>query len=89
MKSIRYIFRTTCASFLPCLIISGSGLGWDMCFDIILSVVMVIGIPIGYPLGYSINMLLGLELDNYFGTWEISLVVVSLGTLYGLIIDTV
>ena len=32
-------------------------------------------------------MLLGLELGNYFGTWEASLVGVSLGILYGLMID--
>ena len=39
-------------------------------------------------LGYSINIILGLVLDNYFGTWEGSLVVVSLVTLSGLVVVT-
>ena len=47
---------------------------------------MVMGAHLGYPIGYSINMLLGLELGNYFGTWEASLVVVSLDIHYGLMI---
>ena len=49
---------------------------------------MVLGAPVGYPLGYYINMLLGLELCNFFGIWEVSLVVVSPGTLVGLTIGT-
>ena len=49
---------------------------------------MVLGAPVGYPLGYSINMLIGLELENYFGTQEGYLVGVSLATLTGLMIGT-
>ena len=49
---------------------------------------MVLGAPIGYPLGYSINMLIGLELENYFSKREGSLVEVSLETLTGLMIGT-
>ena len=47
------------------------------------------GSPVGSPFGYYINMLLGLEIDNYFWTWEGYLVVFSLGTLDGLMIGTV
>ena len=59
-----------------------------MGFELGFSVDMVLGAPVGTSLGYSINMLLGLILYNYFGTWKGSLVVISLGALDGLIIDT-
>ena len=49
---------------------------------------MILGAPIGYALEYPISMLLGLALENYFGTWEGYLVGVSLGTLSGLMIGT-
>ena len=49
---------------------------------------MVLGAPVGYPLGYYINILLGLAFFNSLGTWEGSLVVVSLVPLVGLIIGT-
>ena len=42
----------------------------------------------GSPLRYYNNMLLGLELCNPFGSWEGALVIVSLGTLTGLMIGT-
>ena len=88
MKIIRYIFRITCASWLPLLIKPGSKLGWDLGFELGFSVDMVPVAPVGYPLGHYINTLLGLALDNYFGTWEGYLFVVSLGTLDGLMIGT-
>ena len=68
------------------MITSGSDLGWDLVFELGFSVDMMMVVPIGSPLGYSINMLLGLALVNYFGTWEVSLVGVSLGALDGLMI---
>ena len=40
----------------------GFELGW--------SVGMVLGAPVGSPLEDSIIVFLGLELGNYFGTWE-------------------
>ena len=86
MKSIIYLFRLTCTSWLPCLRTSGSELGWDLGFEILFSVNMVLGVPVVYQLGYSINMLLELEIYNYFGTWEISLVRFTLGTLTVLMI---
>ena len=49
---------------------------------------MVLGAPVGSLFSYSINMLLGLELGNYFGKWEGYLVGVSLVTLVGLMIGT-
>ena len=61
----------------------GSGL------ELGLSVGMVLVVPVGYPLGYSINMLLGLSLVNYFGTYEGYLFRSLLCTLAGLILDTV
>ena len=73
---------------LPRLRKSGSELGWALVFELVLSVDMVLIEYVGYPLGYSINMLLVLDLDNSFETWEGSLVGVSLGPLDGLIIGT-
>ena len=70
MKSIRYLFRINCVSWIPHLRASGSELGWALGFELGLLVGMVLGAPVGYPLGYSIIMFLGLELGNYFGTWE-------------------
>ena len=88
MKRIRYISRLTCASFLTRLRKSGSDTAWVMGFNLGFSVDTVMGAPIGSPLGYYINMLLGLELCNYFVTREGYLVGVSLGTIYGLMIVT-
>ena len=88
MKSIRYICRITCASWLYRLKTSGSEIGWALGFELGFLVDMVLGAPVGYPLGYSINMLLVLELENAFDTWEGSLVGVSLVVLYGLMIGT-
>ena len=67
---------------------SGSELVWDLVFEIEFSSGMVKVVLVVFPLGYTIIILLGLVLNNSFGTWEGSLVVVSLGTLSGLIIDT-
>ena len=65
-----------------------SELAWTIGFELRFSVDMGLVAPVGYSLGYSINMLLGLALCNYFGTWKGSLVGVSIGPLNGLIIDT-
>ena len=48
----------------------------------------MLGARVGYQLLYSINMLIGLVLYNYFGTWEGYLVVISLDTLVDLVIGT-
>ena len=88
MKSIRYIFRLTCASWIPRLRTSGSKLGWDLGFEIGLTVGIVLGAPVGSPLRYYINMLLGLELLNSFGKSEGHLVGISLGPLSGSMIGT-
>ena len=50
---------------------------------------MVLVAPVGYPHGCSINMLLGLSLVNYFGTYEGYLFGSLFCTLAGLIIGTV
>ena len=65
---------------------SGSEIVWALGFELGSSVDMVLLAPVGSPLGYSINMLLGLALENYFGTWEVSLAGVLLGALDGLMI---
>ena len=88
MKTIRYLFRLTCASWIPCLITSGSDLGWDLGFELRFSVGMVLGSPVGYTIGYSFNMFIGLKLDNSFDALEGYWVGVSLGPFYGLIIDS-
>ena len=67
---------------------SGSGLGWDLVFELGLSVGMVLVEPVGSTHGYSINMFLGLELCNYFGRWGGSLFGVSFGTPAVLMIGT-
>ena len=82
MKSVRYIYRLTCASWLPLLRTSGFEIGWYLGFEPIFAVVIVMGALFISPIGYYINMLLGLEIDNYFGTWEISSVGFSLVALY-------
>ena len=82
MKSVRYIYRLTCASWLPLLRTSGFEIGWDLGFEPIFTVVIVMGALFISPLGYYINMLLGLEIDNYFCSWEISSVGFSLVALY-------
>ena len=50
---------------------------------------MVLGAPVGYPIEISISLFLGLLFGNSFGTWEVSLVKVSLGALGGLMVGTV
>ena len=86
MKSIRYLFRLTCDSWILCLRTSGSELGWALVFELGFSVGMVLGEPVEYILGYSINMLLVLALDNYFVTRDRYLVWFLLGLLVGLVI---
>ena len=49
---------------------------------------MVLGSPVGSPLEGSILIFLGLELRNFFGTREGSLVGFSLGALGGLMVGT-
>ena len=66
MKSIIYLCRITCDSYVPRLRTSGSEIDWDMGFELVFSVEMVMGSPVGSPFGYYINMLLGLEIENYF-----------------------
>ena len=88
MKSIRYLCRLTCASWINFLWKSGSELGWDLGFKIRFLVEMVLGAPVGSPPGYSINTFLGLALENSFGTHEGSLVGVSLGPLSDLMVGT-
>ena len=87
-KSILFLCILTCASWTTRLRISGSELGWDMGFELGLSVGMVLGAPVGFPLVYQIKIFFGLEPGNFFGTWEVYLVGVSLGTLVVLIIGT-
>ena len=70
MNSIRFLCRLMCASWLPCLRISGSELDWDLVFELGLPVDMVLGSPDGYTLVYSINMFILLALRNSFGAWE-------------------
>ena len=86
MKSISYLWRLTCAYWLPHLITYGSGIGWVQGFEPGLQAVLVLVEPVGYSLGYSIGMLLDLSLRNYFGPLERYLVGVSLGPLPGLMI---
>ena len=81
MKSIGYIFRVTCASWIPQLRTYGYDIGWDMGFEFVFSVDIVLGETVGSPLVYSINMLLGLVIFNYFCTWGIYLLGVSLGIM--------
>ena len=79
----------------PCLLRlkpSGSDILLDMGSLIVYvlrsSVVMVLGALVQYPLLGAINVFLGLELGNLFGTWEGYLVGVSLGSLSDLMIGT-
>ena len=74
MKNIIFLCRLTCASCLHRLVTYGSEIDWDMRFKFGLEVGMVLGEPVGSSLVYSVNMLIGLALGNYFGTWEGSLV---------------
>ena len=60
-----------------------------MGFELSFPAGMVLVAPVVYPFGYSINKFLGLALDNSFGTWELYLVGLSLGTLAGLLIGNV
>ena len=50
---------------------------------------MVLVAPVGYPVRYSIKKFPGFVIDNYFGTLEGNLVVVSLDKLSGLVVGTV
>ena len=75
-----------CACFIE--LYYRSELGWDLGFEIGFSVDIALGAPVGSPLVYSINMLLGLELFDYFVTRKVSLVGVSLGPMYGLMLGT-
>ena len=86
-NSIRFICILTCEYWIPRLKPSGYDLGWALLFEPGFSFVMVLRSLVWYPLGYSINMFLGLALRNYFVTWEVYLVGVSLGTLAVLIIS--
>ena len=45
-----------------------------MVFELGRSVGMVLGAPVRYPLEGAIETFIGLELVNYFGTWELCLV---------------
>ena len=69
MKSIRFICKLTCASWLPRLRSSGSEFDFDLKFGPVLSVDMVLGAHVVYPLEYSIRKLIALALGNSFGTW--------------------
>ena len=80
IETIRYLYRLTCASWIPCLgnlglILDGI---WALNIDLFVNMVMVA--HVGYPLGFYINMLIGLSLCNFFVTWEVSLVWFSLGS---------
>ena len=80
--------RTTCDSWAPHLRESDSVIVSDLGFKLGWSVFMVLVAPVWYPLEGSIGIFIGLVLSNSFGTWEESLVGVSLGTLIGLMIFT-
>ena len=71
------------------MISSGYDLGWSLGFELGFPVIMVIGELVGYQLEDSISVLIFLALGTYCGTWEVYLVIVSLGTLYVLIIGAV
>ena len=60
---------------------SGPGIGLDIGFEHGWSVGMVLVAPVVSPLENSISMLLGLALVISFGSWEVSFIGVSLGTL--------
>ena len=74
MNLILFFCRLTCAYCFLCLRASISEIGWALGFGLILSFGMVLGAPVGSTFGYSINKFLGLELGNWFGGWEGSLV---------------
>ena len=70
-------------------IFSKEYLVWDLELDTLTgSIKMSLGAHVGYTLGGSIGIFLGLALGNYFGTWELSLVGVSLVAPSGLMIGT-
>ena len=68
MNSIRFIFRLINTSWPPHLISYVYEHGWNLVFELVIPVGMVFVAPVGSPLGYSINILIGLELGNSFGT---------------------
>ena len=88
MKSIRYLFILACTFWILHLRASGYDICWAQVFKIGSPVSMLLVSPTGYPLGYSIHMLLGLSLEFFFGTLEVSLVGVSLGPLSGFMVGT-
>ena len=65
-----------------------SDIYWALGFELVLPFDMVLVATVGYPLEYSINMFFGLELEILFGSYEVSLVLVSIVTLSVLIIFT-
>ena len=89
MKSIRYICRLNCYSWMYCLRTSGSELVWDLGFELGSPVDMVLGVYVRSPLRYSINMLFGLEFFNCLCTSEESLVRFLLVPLSGLMISII
>ena len=68
----------------PVVMVLGFPVGCIIC----ISIKMVMGALVGYPLVGSIGIFLFVFLFNCFDTWEVSLVVVSIGTLGGLMIVT-
>ena len=50
MKSIEYLSRLTCASWIPRLRTYGFDLEWDMGFELGFTVGMFMGGPVRYPL---------------------------------------
>ena len=66
MNIITYICIIACASWIYCLIKSGSELVRDMGFELGFLVDMVLWALVGCPLVYFINMLPGLTLFNSF-----------------------
>ena len=89
MRIIRYIWILPCFSWLPSLIPYGSEREWALGFELGFSVDMVLVAPVGSPLGYSTDIFPGLVIDNYFGTGEVSLGVLSLVTLARWVVETV
>ena len=67
MKSIGYLCRLTSDSWPPHMRTSEYEFVCDMVFELGFSVEMVLGAPVGSPLGYSMIMMLGSEIDCYFG----------------------
>ena len=58
MNSIIIYCRLTSTSWIPCLILSGSDLGWAQVFELVCSVGMVMGVSSGSPIVVSLGMFL-------------------------------